>query len=114
MIEVCQLLSFVCLGCVFGCSHPKSLCVLLHAAIVEDQRFRIATPGKVTSSVICLEWRDVEDLDVPCCKALCRKFVCLCSFVCQIPLLWRRKISCSVCGVVEERGGRAFRICQIN
>ena len=32
-------------------------------------------------SVVCLEWRDVEDLDVPCCKALCWKFVRLCSFV---------------------------------
>ena len=28
-----------------------------------------------------MEWRDVEDLDVPCCKALCWKFVRLCSFV---------------------------------
>ena len=28
-----------------------------------------------------MERRDVEDLDVPCCTALCWKFVRLCSFV---------------------------------
>ena len=57
--------------CVF-CSTPQS-------SRIKDSGE--SSSRKVTSSVICLEWRDVEDLDVPCCKALCWKFVRLCSFV---------------------------------